>query len=221
MGRTAVQLDAKLRIEMRQEIRHLQRRIGATILFVTHDQEEAMSLGDEIFLFNRERSFSAARRRSCTSACGAVRGGVPGQSQSVSRVIVTRGHDGVTMRRCRRAISWTKGTMAGTSPDGEALCMVRPEAWRVGPAGGPGVPARVQDTMFVGDRGVARRHVVRSEDDCHAGYVRFVEGDCVDALRFSRPPAPDSRGCVTSHDITSLVVAAQSRPYINVPTLKE
>src|SRR6266404_9658456 len=46
-------LDARLRIEMRHEIRQLQQRIGATILFVTHDQEKAMSLGDEIFLFNK------------------------------------------------------------------------------------------------------------------------------------------------------------------------
>lgn len=41
-------LDAKLRVETRQQIRHLQQRLGITSVFVTHDQEEAMSMGDKI-----------------------------------------------------------------------------------------------------------------------------------------------------------------------------
>jgi putative spermidine/putrescine transport system ATP-binding protein len=41
-------LDAKLRIQMRDEIRRLQRQIGVTALFVTHDQEEAMTMADRI-----------------------------------------------------------------------------------------------------------------------------------------------------------------------------
>jgi iron(III) transport system ATP-binding protein len=41
-------LDAKLRVQVRSELRRLQRRLGTTALFVTHDQEEAMSLSDRI-----------------------------------------------------------------------------------------------------------------------------------------------------------------------------
>ena len=41
-------LDAKLRVEMRAELRMLHRRLGATMIYVTHDQEEAMSLGDRV-----------------------------------------------------------------------------------------------------------------------------------------------------------------------------
>jgi sn-glycerol 3-phosphate transport system ATP-binding protein len=41
-------LDAKLRVQMRAEIRRLQRRLGVTTLFVTHDQVEAMTLGDRL-----------------------------------------------------------------------------------------------------------------------------------------------------------------------------
>ncbi len=41
-------LDAKLRIEMRSELRDLHRRLRATMVYVTHDQEEAMSLGDRL-----------------------------------------------------------------------------------------------------------------------------------------------------------------------------
>ncbi len=41
-------LDAKLRVQMRDEIRALQRQLGATVLYVTHDQEEAMTLSDRV-----------------------------------------------------------------------------------------------------------------------------------------------------------------------------
>src|SRR5450830_136008 len=41
-------LDAKLRVEMRAEIKLLHQRLGATIVYVTHDQIEAMTLGDKI-----------------------------------------------------------------------------------------------------------------------------------------------------------------------------
>jgi ABC-type Fe3+/spermidine/putrescine transport system ATPase subunit len=45
-------LDAKLRDQMRREIKRLQRRLGLTALFVTHDQEEALALSDTIALMN-------------------------------------------------------------------------------------------------------------------------------------------------------------------------
>jgi ABC-type Fe3+/spermidine/putrescine transport system ATPase subunit len=45
-------LDAKLRIEMRQEIRLLQRELGITTLYVTHDQEEALAVSDRIAVMN-------------------------------------------------------------------------------------------------------------------------------------------------------------------------
>ena len=41
-------LDAALRVEMRTEIKRIQKRLGITTIFVTHDQEEALSLGDVI-----------------------------------------------------------------------------------------------------------------------------------------------------------------------------
>src|ERR1700689_220801 len=41
-------LDAKLRVQMRTEVRRIQRRIGAATLYVTHDQTEAMTMGDRV-----------------------------------------------------------------------------------------------------------------------------------------------------------------------------
>jgi sn-glycerol 3-phosphate transport system ATP-binding protein len=48
-------LDAKLRVQMRAEIKALQRRLGVTSLYVTHDQVEAMTLADRIVVMNGGR----------------------------------------------------------------------------------------------------------------------------------------------------------------------
>jgi len=46
-------LDAKIRVTLRQEIRSIQRRLGITTIFVTHDQEEALSISDRIVVMSK------------------------------------------------------------------------------------------------------------------------------------------------------------------------
>lgn len=48
-------LDAKLRAHMRSEIRQIQRRLGLTMIYVTHDQVEAMTMGDRIMVLHEGR----------------------------------------------------------------------------------------------------------------------------------------------------------------------
>ena len=48
-------LDAKLRVDMRQAIRDIQREVGITTVYVTHDQEEAMAISDSIAVMNQGR----------------------------------------------------------------------------------------------------------------------------------------------------------------------
>jgi len=48
-------LDAQLRVQMRVELRHLHRRLGATMLYVTHDQVEAMTLADRVAVMHEGR----------------------------------------------------------------------------------------------------------------------------------------------------------------------
>src|SRR6478672_1066194 len=45
-------LDAKLRVQMRAELHQLQRRLGVTTIYVTHDQVEAMTMGDRVAVMN-------------------------------------------------------------------------------------------------------------------------------------------------------------------------
>ena len=48
-------LDAKLRVHMRSEIGRLQNRLGTTTLYVTHDQVEAMTMGDRVAVMDKGR----------------------------------------------------------------------------------------------------------------------------------------------------------------------
>lgn len=49
-------LDAKIRISLREEIRQIQQKLGITTIFVTHDQEEALSISDRIVVMNGGRA---------------------------------------------------------------------------------------------------------------------------------------------------------------------
>ncbi|HEV7260490.1 MAG TPA: ABC transporter ATP-binding protein [Bosea sp. (in: a-proteobacteria)] len=48
-------LDAQLRVEMRRELRELQQRLGITMIYVTHDQVEAMTMADQVVLMRNGR----------------------------------------------------------------------------------------------------------------------------------------------------------------------
>ena len=61
-------LDAKLRVQMRAEIKALQQRLNTTTVYVTHDQIEAMTMADKIVVHAwRARSSRSARRSSSTT----------------------------------------------------------------------------------------------------------------------------------------------------------
>jgi len=54
-------LDAKIRVSLREDIRNLQRELGITTVFVTHDQEEALSISDRIVVMNEGRADQMGR----------------------------------------------------------------------------------------------------------------------------------------------------------------
>ncbi len=61
-------LDAQLRQEMRHELRELQQRLGLTVVYVTHDQTEAMSMADQVVLLNKGRIEQSAAPRTLYSS---------------------------------------------------------------------------------------------------------------------------------------------------------
>jgi multiple sugar transport system ATP-binding protein len=56
-------LDAKLRVQMRAEISRIQRRVGVATLYVTHDQTEAMTMGDRVAVLHMGRLRGVLDRR--------------------------------------------------------------------------------------------------------------------------------------------------------------
>ena len=62
-------LDAKLRVQMRTEVSRIQSRLGTTTVYVTHDQTEAMTLGDRVAVMRSGRPAAgrAARASSTTT----------------------------------------------------------------------------------------------------------------------------------------------------------
>jgi putative spermidine/putrescine transport system ATP-binding protein len=61
-------LDKQLREQMQYEIKHIHDNLGVTVVYVTHDQTEALTMSDRVAVFKDGGSSSCPRRMSCTSA---------------------------------------------------------------------------------------------------------------------------------------------------------
>jgi ABC-type Fe3+/spermidine/putrescine transport system ATPase subunit len=110
-------LDANLRKEMQSELKSLQREVGITFLFVTHDQEEAMALSDRIALLrNGALEQVASPREIYARPATAYTAQFIGQT-NLLRATVTAGNAGC------EAFSFPCSL-----PDGPALFSLRPEA---------------------------------------------------------------------------------------------
>jgi sn-glycerol 3-phosphate transport system ATP-binding protein len=73
-------LDAKLRAGMRSEIRALQKRLGITMVYVTHDQTEAMSMADRVILLEQGSGPSSPARPTRSLREGRPRSSWPSSS---------------------------------------------------------------------------------------------------------------------------------------------
>ena len=127
-------LDAKLRVQMRAEIRRLQRRLGVTSLYVTHDQVEAMTLGDRLLVLHQGRPAQLAtpmevfERPADTYVAGFI--GAPAMNFLPAR----------TGARTARAAQLAAGLLLAFA-DGRRAGPGRTTAHHRHPAGAPGCPA--------------------------------------------------------------------------------
>ena len=124
-------LDAKLREQLRWELRSLQQRLGMTFVYVTHDQEEALAMSDWVAVMNGGRVEQA---------------GAPWDIYYHPRTEFLADFVGSVNLLPSSALPGYQGP-AGT------LC-IRPEALRIGRSAGAGlaIPAVVERKAFLGDR---------------------------------------------------------------------
>ena len=146
-------LDAKLREEMRAEIRAVQRAVGITTIYVTHDQEEALAVSDRVVVMNAGVIEQIGQPKEIYQAP---------QSLFVARFIGTanlfpvdiESRDGQTVQ-----VATTDGLKMlarprdDANPTGKATLMVRPEhmtVTRADPGGVNCFPAEVLQHVFLG-----------------------------------------------------------------------
>lgn len=173
-------LDAKIRVSLREEIRALQRQLGITTIFVTHDQEEALSMSDRICVMSEGRIeqlgtpfeiYNYPKTRFVASFVGTLnilRGKV---TDSAAGRVQIDGQEVVTNRG-----------LNGASTGDEVAVALRPEALSIGRANGSSnnLDGVIDEVHFLGS-------VVRIR-------VRFSD-TAVSLDTFNRPnAAPPERG---------------------------
>jgi iron(III) transport system ATP-binding protein len=184
-------LDAKLRIEMRGEIRRIVDETRITAIYVTHDQKESLSLADRMVVLRDGRIEQAGGPRELyerpgnrfvaeflgeTNFLDATLEGAPGSGT---------GAGGAT-RKVKTAAGVLESTTADSYPAGTTLtASIRPEAFRLhaeadAPAGRPALRGVVAESTYLGE--MAQHRV-----DCHGTTVKVFE---LNPRRLSRRGEP-------------------------------
>lgn len=138
-------LDARLREETRVELKRIQRELGHTLIYVTHDQEEAMSIADRMAILEEGKIRQIGKPSEIYDHPG---------SQYVARLLGAPAINLLGIDR-RDGVSAGSGTIQleiGAVPEGAAGIGIRPEDLRAEPwtADKAGVPARVYEVEPLG-----------------------------------------------------------------------
>ena len=137
-------LDAKLRVEMRNVIKRIQRQVGITTVYVTHDQEEALAISDRIAVMHGgviqqigtpKHIYQRPANEFVSSFIG------------LSNFVDAENENGTLDFGCGYRVP-----MSTLRPDaGRKVCVaVRPEEFLIRSAEEPGIPATVRSSVFLG-----------------------------------------------------------------------
>lgn len=175
-------LDRKLRETVQLELKRLHRELGMTVVFVTHDQDEALVMSDRIAIFDAGRIQQIGTAQELYD-CPVSRfvAQFLGESNCFVGEIIQR--DGASKLNCQEAVL-SGLTSAATPTSGRAALVVRPERCKIlssekVPAGWNAVAARIRDVVYLGSQ---RKVVV----DCESANTAVVNCTPDDELP-SRP----------------------------------
>jgi spermidine/putrescine transport system ATP-binding protein len=145
-------LDLKLRKEMQLELKSLQHEVGITFVYVTHDQEEALTMSDRIAVMNEGKVQQVAdpatlyelpKNRFVASFIG--------QTNVFSGTVESASADRVTLRtRAGSSIEAVAPEGETVEAGSEARAAVRPEKVRFGGEGDNVVPVRIKQVVYLG-----------------------------------------------------------------------
>jgi iron(III) transport system ATP-binding protein len=162
-------LDAKLRVQMREEIRRIQKELGVMALYVTHDQEEAMSVSDRIGVFNLGELMQVGTPPEIYRAPSSLF-----VADFIGKVNFFPAHTlngdarGARVRlgggsevECGRIETLSDGERDSFGIESDAVVAVRPEHLRIVPPDADGVPGELRRVLFLGS---VVRYFVRCAD---------------------------------------------------------
>jgi ABC-type Fe3+/spermidine/putrescine transport system ATPase subunit len=186
-------IDAKMRVEMREEIRRIQKDLGIMTLYVTHDQEEAMSISDRMGVFQDGQLMQLGTPRQIYNDPQSLfvadfigkANTFPVRQQALSetrrRVVFARNADmKMELNRCQALLN---GERRYLPAEVDGLVIVRPEHLKIGEDSDTGLPFRIVRIQFLGS--ITRYIAVDEHDDSEItvdahGYIPAVnEGDAV------------------------------------------
>jgi iron(III) transport system ATP-binding protein len=165
-------LDARLRRQMREEIRDLQQRLGLTVVYVTHDQSEALAVSDRIIVMNRAViAQEGAPRELYREPKDAFVAGFMGEANRVR---------GTLRRRDATLGDVTLGPVMIALPhrglaDGEIDVAIRPEAIDLLPPGATPMRAIVRKAAYLG-------HTMEYTVETEIGALFVIDDDVDRAL---------------------------------------
>jgi ABC-type Fe3+/spermidine/putrescine transport system ATPase subunit len=145
-------LDLKLRKEMQVEVKNLQERLQTTFIFVTHDQDEALTMSDRIAVLNRgrieqveapEALYERPRTRFVADFL-AVRNILEATVESVA--------GGVARLRTRGGVALAAADDGGYAAGAPAVVGIRPERITLDGSGDNALPGTLDDEIYLGDR---------------------------------------------------------------------
>ena len=220
-------LDAKLRRSLKVELKALQERVGITFLYVTHDQEEALTMSDRLAVMDSGRIAQIGTPRQVYEE--------PADSYvadflgaaNLMEILVSERADGssATLKLGEVALATSHGCPAAAGE--KARAVIRPERVRVEPHGSSGdnrVPALVERVVFLGSAtqlmlrlatGASLQALLQNDGDAAVGAL--AQGTPVnlylppDALRVL-PDSPSAAPAATSASAASSASAAEEAP---------
>ena len=136
-------LDAKVRVQLREEIRRIQLEVGTTTLFVTHDQEEALAVADRVGVMHNGRIEQVAAPDEIYSR--------PTSAFVAEFVGLTNRLDGAAVDGVAQVLHARVPLLPGSPTSGRVTVLVRPESVQVHPS--PGGDCEVITASFLGSTG--------------------------------------------------------------------
>ena len=181
-------LDAKLRIHMRTEIRRIQKKLGLTCLYVTHDQKEALTLADRIVVMHKGRveqvdtPFALYANPATLFVADFI-----GQA-NVLKGTVDKSQAGALSVTCYNQTYQVRPLPDRSYPGGAAVSLItRPESLRLDFLNESGLNATVRLRTFVGDRieyavELPDDTIINAEEPYMVGMQLFNEGERVSII---------------------------------------